>query len=597
MTMILDDLPLGAPAGHPGSGVEPAPLGDIDPGEHPLAATDTGDHPSDDALMTAPLERLEATMVSMASDLAAAEYRWLRVIGVYTARRGHETWGCATMAQWLSRYCALSPQSARDRVRVAAAMSQLPAVCREFSAARLSYSQVRAICRVAEPETEDLFVGLARHATAEQLERIVSGYRRARHDNPDQPPGTDDPAGPSSGDTPDRTDRSHGRDDRYQFVWWWADDGSLIVSGRLSPDDGAVLLAAITHIDDRADVTTASAADPAESPHCAEAIGSADMPTRAERAADALVEIAHRSLHAQPDPAGSGPDDRYHVTLTADLDILQTDATPRDATPHDATPHDATPHDATPNDAPRHDAPSSDRTPEATTPALAPDDLADATDPFADARPLAWRLAELHPGRGVAHEDARRIACDCTLHRVLLIGNHPVDHATHGRVVPTRLRRALRRRDIGCCFPGCGRHGRLHAHHIVHWADHGPTILTNLVLLCPYHHRLVHAGGYTVATGHQDSPHLLGLAFRRPDATLVPFLAPPLPEPGVLPPSIGTVTPHAFDPLDLHATVGDLCSQVEHRSPKPPGAVDVLDVSAESSPVDNAVRVYGVELP
>ena len=68
------------------------------------------------------------------------------------------------------------------------------------------------------------------------------------------------------------------------------------------------------------------------------------------------------------------------------------------------------------------------------------------------------------------------------------------------RIPPRRLRRALRCRDRGCRFPGCGHRRFLHAHHIVHWSAGGKTSFTNLILLCGRHHRLVHEGGDRVET-------------------------------------------------------------------------------------------------
>ena len=72
------------------------------------------------------------------------------------------------------------------------------------------------------------------------------------------------------------------------------------------------------------------------------------------------------------------------------------------------------------------------------------------------------------------------------------------------RLINRRLRRALEHRDRMCAVPGCGATRGLHAHHIRHWEDGGPTELANLVLLCPYHHRLHHRGVITI-TGPADA--------------------------------------------------------------------------------------------
>lgn len=99
-------------------------------------------------------------------------------------------------------------------------------------------------------------------------------------------------------------------------------------------------------------------------------------------------------------------------------------------------------------------------------------------------------------GPGLAVETARRIACDAAV--------VPVTEDSEGRILdvgrrhrfPNRaLKRALRRRDGHCQFPGCPS-TRVHAHHVRHWSAGGVTSLDNLVSLCSFHHRRVHEGGY-----------------------------------------------------------------------------------------------------
>jgi hypothetical protein len=49
-----------------------------------------------------------------------------------------------------------------------------------------------------------------------------------------------------------------------------------------------------------------------------------------------------------------------------------------------------------------------------------------------------------------------------------------------------------------CRFPGCTRHRKLHAHHVIYWSHGGATDLDNLVLLCSRHHTLVHQLGFSL---------------------------------------------------------------------------------------------------
>jgi Domain of unknown function (DUF222) len=110
--------------------------------------------------------------------------------------------------------------------------------------------------------------------------------------------------------------------------------------------------------------------------------------------------------------------------------------------------------------------------------------------------------ASLLDGIGVLDaRSARRIACDCKLIPAVLGANsEPLDIGRISYTVPIAIRRALILRDGGCAFPGCDRpHRWCHSHHILHWADGGPTELGNLVLLCGNHHRLIHHSRWRVA--------------------------------------------------------------------------------------------------
>jgi HNH endonuclease len=83
----------------------------------------------------------------------------------------------------------------------------------------------------------------------------------------------------------------------------------------------------------------------------------------------------------------------------------------------------------------------------------------------------------------------------------------------------------LRSRDHGCRFPGCNQQRFVDAHHVEHWAHGGETKLSNLVLLCRHHHRLVHEGGYRLERRRAGD-----VLFRRPDGRAIP--ASPLPQRG-----------------------------------------------------------------
>ena len=107
--------------------------------------------------------------------------------------------------------------------------------------------------------------------------------------------------------------------------------------------------------------------------------------------------------------------------------------------------------------------------------------------------------ADLELSLPISTRTLERLACDCTMSRVLLADSMVIDVGRATRTVSAPMRRALRVRDRGCRWPGCDRQVNwTNPHHIDHWATGGPNRLPNLVLLCFFHHRLVHEGGWQV---------------------------------------------------------------------------------------------------
>src|SRR5574341_2030133 len=133
------------------------------------------------------------------------------------------------------------------------------------------------------------------------------------------------------------------------------------------------------------------------------------------------------------------------------------------------------------------------------------------------------------PGQSVLEDGARvpagtsqRLACDAS--RVVMrhdADGRVVEIGARTRTVPPALRRALEHRDGGCRFPGCGARFT-QGHHLRHWAQGGPTTLSNLALLCRRHHRAVHEEGYQVERLPDGE-----LRFRRPDGQLLPEVPAP----------------------------------------------------------------------
>ena len=145
--------------------------------------------------------------------------------------------------------------------------------------------------------------------------------------------------------------------------------------------------------------------------------------------------------------------------------------------------------------------------------------------------------AALHLGPILSEGERQYLLCDATCEVWFERHGQPIGAGRTTRTISRRLRRALEHRDHCCVVPGCSATRGLHAHHLTHWEDGGLTELSNLVLLCPFHHRLHHRGGITL-TGPADrlvvtdsnGRKLDGGALARPPTTPAPNV-PPYPGP------------------------------------------------------------------
>ena len=185
----------------------------------------------------------------------------------------------------------------------------------------------------------------------------------------------------------------------------------------------------------------------------------ADPPTMEQQQADALALLAESALHHGIDPGAPG--ERYQVVVHVDAAVL--------------------------------------------------------------ADPDQAGQSVLEDGLRVPAGTSQRLACDAS--RVVMrhdAAGRLLEVGARTRTIPPALRRALHHRDRGCRFPGCGvRFGQ--GHHIRHWAQGGPTTLSNLALLCRRHHRTVHEEGYQVDRQPDGE-----LRFCRPDGRPLPEVPPPI---------------------------------------------------------------------
>jgi 5-methylcytosine-specific restriction endonuclease McrA len=407
----------------------------------------------------AELDRLGDQIAELSAHLEAATARLLALIREFDARGGWNT-GFRSCAAWLSWRVGLEPGAARERVRVARALGTLPALAEALARGELSYAKVRAITRVATPETEARLLAVGRAGTAVHVERIVRGWRRV------------DRLAEAR-----QAARQHAR--RALHVYQ-DEDGTVVLRGRLAPEVGALLLRALDAAREtlyqrrHANEAVLPATDPAVEP-----------PTRPQQQADALALLAEAALHHELDPGAPG--ERYQVVVHVDAAVL-----------------------------------------------------ADSEQPG---------QSVLEEGGHVPAGTSQRLACDAS--RVVMRHDEDgrvVEVGARTRTIPPALRRALQHRDRSCRFPGCNvRVGQ--GHHVRHWAQGGPTTLSNLALLCRRHHRAVHEEGYQVARGPDGA-----LEFRRPNGWLLPGVPPPAAVPAD--PVAALRAEHVAQGLRLHARTG-----------------------------------------
>src|SRR5436853_2478049 len=170
--------------------------------------------------LVADLDRLGDEIAELSAHLDAATAQLLDLIREFDARGGWNT-GFRSCAAWLAWRVGLDPGAARERVRVAHALGTLPLLARALARGELSYAKVRALTRVATPETEERLLAVGRAGTAAHVERIVRGWRRVdRHAEA----------------------RESARQHAHRALHVYADeDGTVVIRGRLAPEVGALL--------------------------------------------------------------------------------------------------------------------------------------------------------------------------------------------------------------------------------------------------------------------------------------------------------------------------------------------------------------------
>ena len=400
----------------------------------------------------------ETVLVELRALMAAANLLqaalWAR-ISSFDTRGLSEVDGLRTTRAWLSAVGRLSPHAASQLVRQATTLRQLPALTEATRSGTVTTEHVAAITALAKQigvdavrTVDPVLAELAQAGTPAQLHQACKRVRD--HADPDGP--LPDPA-------TERRDLSIAR------------VGDMVhLRGQLDPEAGALL------------VTTLDALIRPPQPD--------DPRTPGQRRADALIELARLPLHAGALPMVAGG--RPHIALLVTPDQLASLEKPTMVT---RAPDPLTPTNLSAGVQAEPVVAHIGR-PTATAAAMTGDPLT-ASGIHAPPEPprLSW-------GGPIEPATAQRLACDSVLYRILYdpLSGQPLDVGREHRTAPPAIRRALHARDHGCRWPGCDSPVPwCDAHHLVPWSQGGATSIDSMLLLCRYHHTLVHEGQWHLA--------------------------------------------------------------------------------------------------
>ena len=489
-------------------------------------------------------DALAAEITTLAGHLNAAQYRFLKLLDEFDREQGWAGPGIRSLAHWLSWKCGIGELVAREKVRVARALRELPMTDASFERGEISYSKVRAMTRAATPENEAQLLNIARHGTAEHMERLVRVYRRARKQ-----------AEISPGELERR------REER--FYCFDEDEETTVFGGRVSAEQGRLLMKAL---DAMVAEMEADEREGGDEPRV-DGVSKADHPGKARHNSPNDTRESAENVSAETSAAGFGAsvsaetsvtesgaggsselsapasgrnvsaetpaaDSRKNVSAETSVAAAGKNVSAETFSDGRSSVEPYEPHELRESHESREPH-EPDRPPlkplrvrRATALAQIAEHYLATRTRGASATPLrsgdAYQVF-VHVNANDAHPDnringghttytddrrclaphvARQLACDASRRTVLENERREVlNIGRRSRIVPWHIAHALRIRDGGCRFPGCNQHRWTDAHHIRHWADGGETSLENLVTLCRYHHRELHRGEYRIERG------------------------------------------------------------------------------------------------
>ncbi|OZF37124.1 HNH endonuclease signature motif containing protein [Rhodococcus sp. 14-2483-1-2] len=416
---------------------------------------------------------LLAESAAVSHQIQLLEARRIALVAEIDTRVSREKLGFPGPAGWLTSTTLLSPSKATKIVALARGMAAFPDIADAVNTGVMSVDHAALILTFAETPPENLpeegrdmaRAALIKAATGPDAR---TGRIRAAITRLEDSFGTKKPPAENT--------------DRNELFASKTLNGRLVLKGDFDAVTGEKLLTALS---------------PLTEPHPA-ADGSQDDRSPAKRRADAFGHILDQYLASSDRPIEGG--ERPHVNLhirLQDLADLQGGV-------HDITDDENTRAATEPSSNCDGSGPTADR--------------GAYRDLFGDGTSVGW-LPWMGP---LSRNTSRQLACDCVLTAIVMDENgNPLNLARTARTITAKQRTALTARDHGCAFPGCGKPAAwTEGHHIWHWGDGGPTDMNNLVLLCGFHHRLIHHSDWEVFIGTDNHPWFV------PPATVDPYRQP-----------------------------------------------------------------------
>jgi hypothetical protein len=442
---------------------------------------------------------LLAESAAVSHQIQLLEARRIALVAEIDTRVSREKLGFPGPAGWLTSTTLLSPSKATKIVALARGMAAFPDIADAVNTGVMSVDHAALILTFAETPPENL-PEEGRDAARRALIKAATGPDartgriRAAITRLEDSFGTKKPPAENT--------------DRNELFASTTLNGRLVLKGDFDAITGEKLLTALS---------------PLTEPRPA-ADGTQDDRSPAKRRADAFGHILDQYLASSDRPieGGERPHVNLHISLRdltdlqncGDADDITDDETSRAATESDTDAVD-------PVDINTGNPVDTDSATELGRENGGEGGAADRgayRDLFGDGTSVGW-LPWMGP---LSRNTSRQLACDCVLTAIVMDENgNPLNLARTARTVTAKQRKALTARDHGCAFPGCGKPAAwTEGHHIWHWGDGGPTDMNNLVLLCGFHHRLIHHSDWEVFIGTDNHPWFI------PPATVDPYRQP-----------------------------------------------------------------------